>query len=363
MLPIYCHLSKNWTSLSFDHGDYGQYIQSCEKMVKPENQPVDLPSSDPQCRTGILLIHGFLGSCYIMGDLARNFHQQGYYVRTLLLPGHGTAPGDLLGVTHRDWVKATTFAVEAFKKKVDKLILVGNSIGGALSLLHGLDERYQEFIKGLILISPAFSLKHPFGFIAKVMARLGQWVPRLGWLSIHDEKDEKKYESIPFHGAHESVLLMRMLRNRVKEAQLKLPMLTVLTESDEVVCVKKVLNFFKNTKGDNNQLIYYGNGNPLQGDQRVIVRSGALLNDHIIDLSHVCMPVSPNNAHYGRDGEYDYYLHYFNRLNLVGNEVVFKGAIHRNNLQYYPLMRVQYNPDFDFMVGRMGDFVGECVGE
>ena len=50
-------------------------------------------------RRGILLTHGLTDSPYFMRDLGAYFQAQGFVVLAVLLPGHGTQPGDLAGYT------------------------------------------------------------------------------------------------------------------------------------------------------------------------------------------------------------------------------------------------------------------------
>ncbi len=61
-------------------------------------------------RRGILLTHGLTDSPYFMRHLANFFAEQGFLVLAILLPGHGTQPGDLLDVDWREWAKAVATA-------------------------------------------------------------------------------------------------------------------------------------------------------------------------------------------------------------------------------------------------------------
>lgn len=70
------------------------------------------------------LVHGLGGTAATMGPLASLLAAGGHDVVAVTLPGHGTEPADLVGVTWADWLAAVPPAE----------VLVGQSMGGALAL-------------------------------------------------------------------------------------------------------------------------------------------------------------------------------------------------------------------------------------
>ncbi|WP_303521811.1 alpha/beta hydrolase, partial [Staphylococcus pasteuri_A] len=104
----------------------------------------------------VLLIHGLTDSPYHFHDLALQFYQQGFDVRTLLLPGHGTAPSDLVKVKHQQWQQAADYAIQRTLKDYQEVYLGGFSTGGALILNHLIMEpNSAEQVQGVMLWSPA----------------------------------------------------------------------------------------------------------------------------------------------------------------------------------------------------------------
>ena len=165
------------------HANFSEYIQHYRKVlaqVRLENElritdeviegnlPFELkpnagylPGKVKQYRRGILLTHGLSDSPYFMRHLASFFQDQGFYVMALLLPGHGSRPGDLLDVRWQDWAQTVDFGVEQLSKEVDEVFLGGFSAGGALSVYQSLrDQR----IKGLFLFAPALSVSPKAAF-------------------------------------------------------------------------------------------------------------------------------------------------------------------------------------------------------
>ena len=76
--------------------------------------------SGGRLREAALLIHDLGGTPYEMRDMARAFADACYLVRAILLPGHGTVPGDLLDVDYRQWVDATRSAVASFEGEAER---------------------------------------------------------------------------------------------------------------------------------------------------------------------------------------------------------------------------------------------------
>jgi carboxylesterase len=72
----------------------------------------------------IALVHGIGGSAATMAPLAALLAARGYDVRSVTLPGHGTAPEDLVGVAWDEWLHAIPAAD----------VLVGQSMGATLAL-------------------------------------------------------------------------------------------------------------------------------------------------------------------------------------------------------------------------------------
>lgn len=69
------------------------------------------------------MIHGLGDSPWTFTDLGKTLADQGYLVRTMLLPGHGTRPADMIGVTSEDWTKVVNEQVALLKKQYPKIWL------------------------------------------------------------------------------------------------------------------------------------------------------------------------------------------------------------------------------------------------
>ncbi|MBV8163487.1 MAG: alpha/beta fold hydrolase [Candidatus Eremiobacteraeota bacterium] len=112
-------------------------------------EPFELPGAD----AGILLLHGFSGSCSEIRDLGQILWHAGYGVYAPALAGHGTAPGDLEHVSPDDFFAAAHAAFAEVRKRYARVYVVGLSMGGTL----GLHLAAREPMEGLVTIStPVF---------------------------------------------------------------------------------------------------------------------------------------------------------------------------------------------------------------
>lgn len=112
-------------------------------------EPFDLPGAD----AGVLLLHGFSGSCSEVRDLGQILWHAGYGVYAPALAGHGTSPSDLERVDPEDFFSAAHAAYREIRKRYARVYVVGLSMGGTL----GLHLAARVPLEGLVTISaPVF---------------------------------------------------------------------------------------------------------------------------------------------------------------------------------------------------------------
>ena len=283
--------------------------------------PGRCPAAPPAgTRTGILLVHGLTDTPYLMRDVGRHFREKHcFLVRAILLPGHGTVPGDLLEVSYQEWIDAARYGIDSFADEVDHLYIAGFSTGGTLAVYHALarDRRGQAHppLRGLILFSPAIK-------VADILAPLANWhkiyswaVPRGEWIgNLFDEHDDAKYESFPKNAGDQIYLLTREVAATLSDRRLETPVFIALSQDDATVNSRATIEFFRAlTRGPDskNALIAYTVVPEAVGERGPIRdRTSVYPADGIIAFSHVAIPVRPDNPHYGRNGAYKSCLDY-----------------------------------------------------
>jgi esterase/lipase len=272
-------------------------------------------SESPLCpqdspRTGYLLLHGLTDSPYLLTAVARSLAVRSpcTVVRSVLLPGHGTVPGDSLDVHRDEWREITRYGVNSFQGRVDKLYLVGYSAGASLAVEYADQHRDESLLAGLILLSPAFG----FPDASVALSPYLRWFAR--WLGPQQEQDAAKYETLAINAGAEFYLLVQEMNLPAMPA-LNLPVFMVVSGADSTVDVAAAEQFFceKVTEGQR-QLVWYSSINdghlPVVGCSGTYVES---VNDEryrLVSLSHVGLTTPANDPHYGADAGYRQCLHY-----------------------------------------------------
>lgn len=112
--------------------------------------------SFPGDRIGVLLIHGFAGSIDDLRPLAEALRKNGHSVSGVRLAGHGTTVGDLTKSRGEDWIASARSALAMLAGRTDRIVLVGESMGGMIALRLA---REYSVVRGVVLLAPPFSTK------------------------------------------------------------------------------------------------------------------------------------------------------------------------------------------------------------
>ncbi len=121
-------------------------------VVAPE-RPVEAPAA-AQAMTpdGVFLIHGLGGTQYDLGSMHKRLKNAGFVTHSLTLPGHGTKPEDLDGITAEDWVDAVVAKYREVKDQHPRLHLMGMCMGSLLAAV--LAEREKHAKGNLVILAP-----------------------------------------------------------------------------------------------------------------------------------------------------------------------------------------------------------------
>jgi len=76
-----------------------------------------------------------------MRHLAALFQANGFRVMAVLLPGHGTQPGDLLDTRWQEWARTIAYGTDRLAAEADEVYLAGYSAGAALSIYQSLQDK------------------------------------------------------------------------------------------------------------------------------------------------------------------------------------------------------------------------------
>lgn len=330
---------------------------------------------------GFLLIHGLTDSPYMMRSISESLHRA-YpcaVIRAVLLPGHGTAPGDTLTMKHEDWMRVTDYGVKSFQKdgRIRELYLIGFSTGTALAIRHMKDGKNSDKIKGLILLSPAVKAKSPLIWAAGAMGVFKEWE------RVYAEKDAARYESFSFNAAAEFYRLTHELTST--GFTLNAPVLMAVSADDDTIDANAARSFFcSSASSPRRALIWYrsaftndGATTPCGDIATVDLKNPDQRYNgvpyRVANISHIAVPVSPGDRHYGVSGAYRNCKSYENggtpddAANCrKGSETTIFGENNINSAQarrvlgYDYWRRGTFNPDYERLEKSIICFVNEA---
>jgi alpha-beta hydrolase superfamily lysophospholipase len=367
-------------------------------LAENANRTLVLEAATP--RAGVVLVHGLTDSPYMFRALATRLHERGCSVVTLRLPGHGTAPASLTTVDWRDWAAAVRLATRDMRARLPEeapLYLMGFSTGAALSVEYSLARLEGEDlprVDGLVLLSPAIGVD-PLAFLAIWQARMGALpgLHKMQWLDLIPEYDPYKYNSFPVMAGHQIYTLTQVIDERLTrlspEGVVRGFPRTLVFQSvaDATVSPLAVVRAFlgrlaaeghelvvydTNRRADATPLLRQGARHPaellLSGERRpfgvtlltnenetsanlvALHRSAdGTLEDAaplglawpagMFSLSHVALPIAPNDPVYGAEPTAGLKQIYLGRIELAGEQglLAFPANV---------LIRVRFNPFF-----------------
>lgn len=255
------------------------------------NIPFELMPENPN-GDAVLLVHGLGDSPYSFIDIAQHLSSQGYLVRAVLLPGHGSKVGDLMLPTLEDWQNVVRHHIILLKEKSNKLWLGGYSTGANLVTSEALND---DDIEGLLLFSPAFK---PGTSLVK-WAKAASYV--MTWADQDPETNYTRYNSLPMNGAAIYYDTAKIVQNDLQHSTYNKPVFMMLSEGDSVIDSTFPTTVFETQfSNQNNQLIWQG--------ERVlsIAKATTFSMDrpdlHIVNGSHMGLLFAPNNIDYGQEG-------------------------------------------------------------
>jgi esterase/lipase len=314
-------------------------------------------------RRGALLTHGLSDSPYSMRHLAAFFQQNGFRVMAVLLPGHGTQPGDLLEVTWKEWAKTVAYGSYKLAEEVDELYLAGYSTGAALSVYQSLRD---DKVRGLFLFSPALRITRKAALAN--FHKLYSWLtPSAKWVDIKPDLDIYKYESFTKNAAAQTYALTKALDAQLRQHELDIPVFIAASADDMTVKTSEFVEFIRRARNQSNKLVLYTTKpdnypDDFPADKLELVNS-VFPGQRILSSSHIAIVIPPEDTHYGAAGEYSNCVHYYPgdmekySACIKYPEQDYQGEINERNLAAGILRRLTYNPNFAALKVSMQRFI------
>ena len=189
---------------------------------------------------GVLMLHGFTASLDCVREIEPPLKAMGLPTRMPILRGHSAkSPEAMRGVTWHDWVKDSESALQDLLIEVEKVIVIGHSMGGlaALTLAAG----HGDQLDSIVLAAAAIQLTtpvapgKPFNFITPLMRIIFK-----KWNVAQDHYADKslaQYNTNYLWAPIDAILSLfdfsKATRNRL--AEVKTPALIIQSHNDSTV--------------------------------------------------------------------------------------------------------------------------------
>jgi carboxylesterase len=180
---------------------------------------------------GALVIHGFTANVGSMRGLAEALADAGFAVSAPLLPGHGTKVEDLVDRTWSDWYGAALEAYRDLAGEVDRVVVVGLSMGGSIAAMLAVDH---PEIAGIVCINPAVGPSAEMLDSLTAMEASGEeYVPGIGSDIALPGAEESAYAETPVRALRSLIVGAGAHLDRL--ADIRCPLLLMTSTEDHVV--------------------------------------------------------------------------------------------------------------------------------
>ena len=347
----------------------GSNVAELEKVVNG-NAPFELKPAescpkgrDKPYRRGVLLTHALTDAPYSMHSLASFFQENCFHVMAILLPGHGTQPGDLLDVTWQEWAKAEAYGTDKLAAEADEIYLAGFSAGGTLSVYQALGDNR---VRGLFLFSPALKVtqKASLATVHKIYSWL---MPSAKWDSIMPDKAIYRYESFPKNAAAQIYALIQEVQAQLHGHAVSIPIFTAASQDDTTVYTSATLDFMAQARHASNKLVLYTTDTkkvpPNIPVEKLELVNSVFPEQKILSSAHTSMTLPLDDAYYGMMGEYSSCIHYYpNDIKQYdacnkNPEQDLQGELTEENFKAGTLRRLMVNPNFSTLNISMKKFI------
>lgn len=197
-------------------------------MKAPQAQPFFLQGG----RHGVLLLHGFTGTAAHMRLIGEELHAQGFTVKGVNLPGHGTTMEDMAKTDWKMWLHAAKSAFLELKATCDHVSVAGLSMGGVLTMI--LAEQMD--------VTAAAPISAPTAVKARGLALAGLahhfikhiwWNPPTERQDVLDQRYDYGYPGFPTQCGASLHKLMTLARRNL--FAITCPILVVQSHGDETI--------------------------------------------------------------------------------------------------------------------------------
>lgn len=200
-------------------------------------------------KTGVLYIHGFTGGTYeVQPFISYVKKHTDWSLEVPTLPGHGVTL-NLTNMSAESWMMEAELALRKLRKRVDRVIVVGFSMGGLIAMYLAL--RYP--IDKLILLSAAAKYVSPRVLLDDVRTVLRESVTRRYTPNTFYHLYDYKLTHTPLSATFEFLKIVKMVKPHYH--QINTPVCIVQGERDGIVPFSTAKHLYKILGSDQKLLL------------------------------------------------------------------------------------------------------------
>lgn len=228
--------------------------------------PLDIPMEEiPQYnKIGVLLLHGFTSGKDAVSGLLPHLEKLKIPYKMPVLRGHQSRFQDLQGVTYKDWVADAEKALLELSKTVDKLIVVGLSMGGLVTLKLAMD--HADKIAGIVTIAAALKFADPLAGFSKVLSKVVPYWP--GPKTFNDKnlaKNNTNYKWFPTKTFVSLYDFAKVIEENLYKV--KVPILVVHSKEDHVISASAANTIYEKVASPHREIKwFYKSGHEMMQD-------------------------------------------------------------------------------------------------
>jgi carboxylesterase len=218
----------------------------------PLNVPMkELPKYN---KVGVLLLHGFTSHLKTVEGLKPYLEKHHLKFSMPMLRGHGTRFQDLEGVTYHDWYADAERALLKLAKTVDKVVVVGLSMGGLVALELGM--KHPDKVAAVVTVAAALKFADPLSGLTKVISKVVPYWPSPN--AFNDKRLAKNNENYKWFPTSAFASLYEYSQKVEKELpKLKVPILILHSKKDQIIAPKSANIIYEKISSDHRDIKWF----------------------------------------------------------------------------------------------------------
>ncbi len=212
---------------------------------------------------GVLLVHGFSGTPDGFSGLASHLETLSLPYQLPILRGHGAeTPKALIGISWTEWQADGEKALLDILTEVEKVIVIGHSMGGWIALNLAVDHR--EKIDSIIIAGASTRSVSPLGpgrplhFLVPIIVKL---IKKWDWPPVYADPEQAQYctayEWIPTVSFIQVFDFMKVTQERLPEVNIPILIMHSKNDSANSPGGAKILYNSISTPKDQKQLVWF----------------------------------------------------------------------------------------------------------